>query len=157
MSALPNAQRASCDCGPRRPETFRHLKGLYVYDVDRANALVADGRTAVEIAVESVRQCVDEAVLNEAHLAHVDPSVPGIVAILNCATEDGVLRTHVMIDGHHRAARCLQLGTAFRAYLLSEQESEQVLLHKPVGILRRNDIDAIVETSTRSPLPPGEG
>ena len=129
----------------RGPETFRYLKGLYVYDVDRANVLVADGRAAVEIATESVRQCIEEAELREEHIAQVDTAVPGIVAILVCATEEGVLRTHVLIDGHHRAARCLQLGVPFRAYLLSEQESEQVLLCKPAGVLRRSDLDAIVD------------
>jgi hypothetical protein len=133
----------SCPCGrePRGPETFWYLNHLYLYDVDRAGAIVRDGRAAVELTVDSVRQCVAEAHLNEMHVGHVDPSVPGIVAIFRCVTEDGEsLRTQVLIDGHHRAARCLQLGVPFRAHLLSAEESERVLLRKPAGVLRRADM-----------------
>jgi hypothetical protein len=137
------ANNDSCPCGQeqRGPETFWYLNHLYLYDVDRANAIVRDGRKAVELAADSVRQCVEEAHLNKAHVGHVDPSLPGVVAMFQCLTEDGEsLRTHVLIDGHHRAARCLQLGMPFRAYLLSDEESEQVLLRKPTGVLRRADL-----------------
>ena len=122
----------SCSCGRRGREKYSYLGGLYVYDVDRANEIVRDGRAAVPIAERSVRESVEECHLNEAHLWHVDPSLPGIIAIFTCHTEDGeFLRTHLMIDGHHRAARCIKLGLPFHAYLLSEEESESILLEKP--------------------------
>ena len=34
---------------------------------------------------------------------------------------------HRLIDGHHRAARCLELGIPYRAYILNEQESIEIL------------------------------
>jgi hypothetical protein len=37
----------------------------------------------------------------------------------------------VLIDGNHRAARCLRDGLPFRAHLLTEAESEAVLLRSP--------------------------
>jgi hypothetical protein len=131
----------SCSCGHRGREKYSYLHGLYVYDVDRAKEIVRDGRAAVPIAEESVRQCVEEAHLNDVHLGHVEPTMPGIIAIFTCHTEDDeLLRTHLLIDGHHRAARCLQLGQPFQAYLLSEEESAAILLQKPPGRLRRQDL-----------------
>jgi SAM-dependent methyltransferase len=41
------------------------------------------------------------------------------------------MQGHRLIDGHHRAARCLEEGTPFVAYLLSEEESRAVLLRSP--------------------------
>ncbi len=133
----------SCSCGLRSREKYTYLGGLYVYDVDRANEIVRDGRAAVPIAEESVRESVGESQINAAHLWHVHPALPGIIAIFTCHTEDGeFLRTHLMIDGHHRAARCLQLGRPFHAYLLSEEESRATLLKKLDRPLRRADLRA---------------
>jgi hypothetical protein len=145
-----NDKSLNCPCaaGPRGPETYAYLNRLYVYDVDRANEIVRDGRAAAAISEESVRQCVDEAQIHPEHVGHVDPALPGIVALFSCLTEDGeFLRTHVLIDGHHRAARCLQLGREFHAYLLSEAESEQILLRKPEGVLHRDDLIERPETT----------
>src|SRR5438046_3060111 len=71
-------EAAAPECRRCRPgkETFWYLRGLYEYDVDRARAMAADGREAVEVEEESARASVDESELDETHVDHVDPSIP---------------------------------------------------------------------------------
>jgi hypothetical protein len=118
----------------RGRETFWYM-GLYEFDVDQAIALVGDGREPVELDEESARASVEQSALNEAHLPNVDPTVPGIIAHVSYREEGEVLHGHVLIDGHHRAARCLREGRPVLAYLLSEDESEAVLLRGPEDLL----------------------
>jgi SAM-dependent methyltransferase len=62
------------------------------------------------------------------HVAHVDLKYPGILAHLWHPNPDGEwIHGHRLIDGHHRAARSLELGLPFFAYLLTEEESRAVL------------------------------
>jgi len=113
-------------------EKFLYLDEMYVFDVDRARAIVGDGREPVELDDESVQHSVDIVTIYEEHLEHVDVAYPGIVAHLQYFTEEGeLLKGHVLIDGHHRAARCLQINRPFWAHLLTEEESRAVLLAWP--------------------------
>lgn len=75
-----------------------------------------------------VAYCVENSRIHEQHLDHVEPRYPGILAHLWGPGEGGTWEHgHLLIDGNHRAARCLRDGLAFRAYLLTEDESEQIL------------------------------
>lgn len=114
-------------------ETFWYMAHKYLYDVDLARTLVRDGREAVELDDESVKHSVDTSVIHAGHLPHVNTEYPGIIAHITYCTETGeMIRGHVLIDGHHRAARCLQLEIPFYVYLLTEEESEIVLLKSPL-------------------------
>lgn len=129
LPSVPECCRRKADGN----EVFRYLNRNFVFDVDRANCLVRDGREPVEVSPESLRRSIEEcADICEEHIAHVDPSRPGIIAHTKITTVEGeTVRGHVLIDGNHRGARCLQLGKPFRAFLLTESESEEILVHSP--------------------------
>jgi hypothetical protein len=128
MNMARKHTKPACPRCRRGKESFWYL-GLYEYDVDHALALVGDGREAVEVDEESVRQSVADSVIDEGHLPHVDPVIPGVIAHVQYQTDAGeMLHGHVLIDGHHRAARCLREGQPFLARILTEQESQEVLI-----------------------------
>lgn len=113
-------------------ETFSYLKRSYKFDVTLARELVLDGREPVEVDNESVRQSVEETRIYPEHLPHVDTQYPGIISHVWYPLDNGELVSgHLLIDGNHRAARCLQLGIPYFAYLLTEEESRQILLKTP--------------------------
>ncbi|MDB5335324.1 MAG: hypothetical protein JWN70_943 [Planctomycetaceae bacterium] len=130
MSAKAKKDCPHCVTGR---ETFWYMAHKYLYDVDLARTLVRDGREEVELDDESVQHSVDTSVIHAGHLPHVNTKYPGIIAHITYRTETGELvRGHVLIDGHHRAARCLQLKIPFFVYLLTDEESETVLLKGPM-------------------------
>src|SRR5688572_6851536 len=109
-------------CG-KGAETFIYDLNQYLFDIDRARQLTVDGREPVEVEDESVRISVEECTIDEDHVFHVDASIPGIIAHIFRTTADGRrVQAHLLIDGHHRAARCLAEQIPFCAYLLTEQE-----------------------------------
>ena len=121
-------------------ETYGYLKRAWVYDVDLARQIVSDGRESVELHPDDVAYCVDNSRIHEQHVDHVNPIYPGILAHLWGPGEDGKWEHgHLLIDGNHRAARCLRDGLPFRAYLLTEDESEQILRRGPKRDGRLND------------------
>jgi hypothetical protein len=107
----------------------------FVFDVDMAREFVRDGNHEVmELEPEDVVYSVGRCEVNEGHLAHVVPSIPGIVAHIYFPNDDGQLvHGHRLIDGHHRAARCLQHGIPFPIYALSQKESVKILMKAPKG------------------------
>ena len=110
------------------------MKKRYVFDVDKARELVADGREKIELEPEDVKYAVGRCEINETHVAHVDPTIPGIMSHIYFVDDDGTLvHGHRLIDGHHRAARCLQLGIPFYIRVLSEAESVKILIRAPKG------------------------
>ena len=110
-------------------ETYGYLKRAWVYDVDLARKIVSDGREAVEIETDDVAYFVDNSRIHEQHLDHVNPVYPGILSHLWGQGHSGTIEHgHLLIDGNHRAARCLRDKIPFRAYVLTEDESEQILL-----------------------------
>ena len=119
-------------CSRTRGEVFRCFKKRYVFDVRKARELVADGRDKIELEPDDVTYSVNHNRINEAHVAHVDPSIPGIVSHLYFTESDGtLLHGHRLIDGNHRATRCLQLGIPFYVYVLTEEESIAILKPAP--------------------------
>lgn len=113
-------------------ELYRYFGRNFVFDVERANQLARDGREPVEVEEASARTSVEMSRICEAHVGHVDPSRPGIIAHVQCLADDGeLIKGHVLIDGNHRAARCLELARPFFAFLLTEEESAAILLRKP--------------------------
>lgn len=127
----PDAAPAACPHCRSGPEYFRYFR-VYEFDVDLARELTADGREPVEVEDESVRLSMDGCRIHPQHLDHVDPGFPGIIAHVEYREANGeVLRGHVLIDGNHRAARCLRDCRPFFAYLLTEDESRAVLTRSP--------------------------
>ena len=124
------------ECCRRKREggaTYRYWGRNFIFDVDRAIEIVQDGREPVELDDRSVRVSVEMSRIREEHVPHVDWKRPGIIAHVRCLADDGeVIKGQVLIDGNHRAARCLELNQPYFAYLLTEQESEAILLRKPV-------------------------
>lgn len=113
-------------------ESYGYLRRAYVYDVDAARRITSDGRLPVELDADDVAYLVDNSRIYDQHVDHVDPSFPGIIAHLWGPGSDGACEHgHLLIDGNHRAARCLRDGLTFRAYVLTEVESEQILRRGP--------------------------
>ena len=112
-------------------EVFWYM-GLYEFDVDLAKELVQDGREPVELDDDSVQHSVRGGEINKSHISKVDVTKPGIIAHVRYETDSGhVFRGHVLIDGNHRAARCMREKRPFQVYVLTPEESEQVLLRGP--------------------------
>jgi glutamate-1-semialdehyde 2,1-aminomutase len=118
------ATTTECPRCRRSTAVFPYLRGLYRFDLERARRLVGDGREPVEVDEDSLRSALEDGDLDPEHVAHVDPGRPGVIAYVQRRAEDGELSTgHVLIDGHHRAARCLRERRSFTAYLLTMEES----------------------------------
>jgi hypothetical protein len=119
-------------CRNRGPEYYEYLRHSYEFDVDAARRLVTDGRESVEVEPESVRESVRLSKIFKQHVDHVDPTFPGIIAFVWFTTDGGeTYRGHLLIDGNHRAARCLREDRPYFAYLLTEDESRAILLKSP--------------------------
>ena len=134
-AAAPAAGKApDCPrCRATGAETY-WFRDLYEFDVDRARALVADGREPVEVDEEDLRLSCSETRIDRRHLDHVDPTIPGIIAAAFFRNPDGEeVWGHLLIDGNHRAARCVRDGLPYLAHVLSDEESREVLLKSPEG------------------------
>jgi glutamate-1-semialdehyde 2,1-aminomutase len=111
---------------------YHYLDNTYEFVVDRARALVQDGREPVEVDDESVEASVADSAIDDAHVGHVDPAEPGIIAFIYHRADGGEeVEAHLLIDGHHRAARCLREGRPFFAHLLTPEESRAIVLRSP--------------------------
>jgi hypothetical protein len=108
------------------------MRKKYIFDVDRAREIVADGREPIELEPDDTRHSVDDSRIYPEHLPHVDTRYPGIVAHLWYQQPDGeIVQGQLLIDGHHRAARCLELEQPFYIYVLSEEESREIMVKAP--------------------------
>ena len=124
-----------CSSGP---ESFRFMGNIFNFDVDLAREIVGDGREPIELDHDDVVYSVDICRIYPEHVDHVNPKYPGIIAHIWYPEPDGnVLHGHVVIDGHHRAARCLRDGLPYHVHILSEEESRLVTKSGP-------DIDTIL-------------
>ncbi len=139
---MATSENQPCDSAKELPEccrkklkgneVYRYMHSNFVFDVELANKIILDGRQPVELDDESTRVSVRMSRIRQHHIPHVDPSRPGIIAHVQVVTEEGeTVKGHLLIDGNHRAARCLQLNRPFQAYLLTEEESQQVLVSGP--------------------------
>lgn len=133
-----NKSKKKCPHCSSGPETFRFMQDIFNFDVDLAREIVNDGREPTELDHDDVEYSVDICRIYPEHVKHVNPEYPGIVAHYWYPEPDGtVLHGHVVIDGHHRAARCLKDGLPYRVHILSEEESRLVMITGP-------DIDSIL-------------
>ena len=128
----PNIDPTCPRCRTRGRETFHYSHGRFKFDVERAWKLIDDHREILELDRESIEWSLRGAAIDDGHLDHVDPSIPGLIAHIWIRSDDGeISRGHALIDGNHRAARCLRDGLPFLVYVLSEDESDAILLHSP--------------------------
>lgn len=97
--------------------------GKYIFDVARARRITADGRPAYPVDPKLVEMMLE---VNEEHtpqhIDHVDPTRPGIIAQR--------FGGYALIDGNHRARRCLRDHLPFSVYALTLQESMECLIHQ---------------------------
>ena len=100
-------------------------EGLSIFDVARAVQIVSDGRHAQVIDTEAVGELLGATSYEEAHLVHVDPALPGIVGQR--------FQSRFLLDGVHRAARCLKEGRPFHAFVLSAEETRSSVLWQEIG------------------------
>lgn len=129
-------------CRLHGSETFNFLKRQFVFDVDKARRITGDGRRPVELDREDVVHAVDTARIYIEHIPHVRLKHPGIIAHMRVTGVDGsVMEGDLLIDGHHRAAKCLQVGAPYMAFLLTVEETDAVLKKRP---------DRIPAATTRS-------
>lgn len=132
MTTTIQSKRSDCPhCRPG-PETYWYMDHKYLFDVDLARKLVQDGREPVEVDDESTRKSVRWSVIYPQHVQHVNTEFPGIITHVWHRQPNGErIHGHLLIDGNHRAARCLELGIPFFAHLLTEEESVRILLKSP--------------------------
>jgi hypothetical protein len=98
---------------------------VYLFRNDTAKQMAADGGSAAPIAAESLLHLLGMNYFDEAHLGHVDPAQPGIFT-----TRLGGL---ILLDGIHRAVRCLAEKRPFLAYELSYEASLDCLVQQQVS------------------------
>ena len=146
-------KKADCPHCRIGTESFRYFKGAYKFDVDQARKIVLDGRESIELSPDDVRYSVDIAHIYPEHLEHVDTKYPGIIAhVWGPGPKGKWLHGHLLIDGHHRAARCLQLRIPYRVHILTPAESEKIVIYGPIsrGRIRPKEQPAEAQAETKS-------
>jgi len=127
--------KARCSiCRKHGREKFFYMRRRFIFDVDLARKIVSDGRSPMELDRDDLRFAVETCHVNRNHVPHVDPTIPGIVSYVFFPQDDEIVQGHVFIDGHHRAARALQLDQPFFVHVLTEAESQQIVLRSPQPI-----------------------
>ena len=107
------------------------MRRRFIFDIDQARKIVSDGREPVELDQDDIRFAVDSCRVNRNHVPHVDSTIPGIISHVFYPQDGQIVQGHVFIDGHHRAARALELNQPFFVHVLTENESRQILIRSP--------------------------
>ena len=94
--------------------------GSSLFDVEKAKQIVSDGRRAELLPADALAPILAASHYEEAHLAHVNPESPGILGQR--------FSGFFLLDGVHRAARCLQQGKDFHAFVLTQEETLSCLV-----------------------------
>lgn len=94
--------------------------GSSVFDVEKAKQIAAGGRRPVLVPADTLAPFLEASHYEEAHLPHVGPESPGILG----QRFSGLF----LLDGVHRAARCLRLGKDFHAFVLTQEETLSCLV-----------------------------
>ena len=97
----------------------------YIFRLDMAKKIVADGRAALPVSPETLRAFAGMNEFDVEHLLHVDPSRPGIFTRRFGAP--------ILLDGTHRAVRCFARHQQFRAFELSYEESVECLVQQRIA------------------------
>lgn len=118
-----------CEEGGRRQVREHPQVVRGVFDVERAWLLVESvPREAQELPADQVDVLLTGAPLDPAHVEHVDASQPGMLARIAWADFAGEWhQAEILIDGHHRAARCRREGRPFRVFRLTLPETRLCL------------------------------
>lgn len=125
------------------PEYYRMLFDQYKFDVDLAREIVSDGREVMELEKEDVEHALKWAHIYRPHLDHVDTRYPGIIAHYWYKDQNGeILHGHVLIDGHHRAAKVFEANQNFYVQVLSEEESKRVTMRSPMMDPEKSDCNS---------------
>jgi hypothetical protein len=115
-------------CESRRQEAtaeifqFSDEVDTYIFKIDTAKKIVADGRAALPISPETLRAFAGMNEFDFDHLFHVDPSRPGIFTRRFGAP--------MLLDGTHRAVRCFAKHQPFHAFELSYEESVECMVQQ---------------------------
>ena len=97
----------------------------YIFQIDEAKKIVADGRAAQPVSQEMVRAFAGMNEFDLDHMPHVDPTRPGIFTRRFGAP--------ILLDGTHRAIRCFAKQKQFYAFELSYEESVECLLQQRIS------------------------
>jgi len=130
-------------CDSRRQDTveifqFSDEVDTYIFKMDTAKKIVADGRAAQPVSQEMLRAFAGMNEFDLDHVLHVDPSRPGIFIRRFGAP--------ILLDGTHRAVRCFANHQPFLAFELSYEESLECLLQQRIS---SKDAAAIVRKLRR--------
>jgi hypothetical protein len=139
----PHGERCTI-CESRRQQAtveiyqFSDEVDTYLFQINQAKEIVADGRAALPVSQEMLRAFVGMNEFDFDHLFHVDPTRPGIFTRRFGAP--------ILLDGIHRAVRCFARHQPFHAFELSYEESVECLLQQRVST---KDAAAIVRKLRR--------
>jgi hypothetical protein len=97
----------------------------YIFQIDTAKKIVADGRAALPVSPEMLRAFAGMNEYDLNHMLHVDLSRPGIFTRRFGAP--------ILLDGTHRALRCFAKHRQFYAYELSYEESVECLWQQRIS------------------------
>lgn len=108
------------------------LEGEHAWNVTRAIEISCSKPREIRLVPrENTRRIVERNGpdgIEAGHLDHVDPAFPGIAVPFLDETGGPVM---IIIDGNHRAARCIRDNLDFYVYYLDLQESEACQMWSP--------------------------
>ena len=111
------AQRA---LGGREVFELKGAGGTSIFDVERAKQIASDGRLPQLTPPDALVLLLLSIHYEETHLPHVNPDISGILGQRFSGA--------VLLDGVHRAVRCLREKRDFYAYLLTQEETLSCLV-----------------------------
>jgi len=94
--------------------------GSSLFDVEKAKQIVSDARRPELVPADALAPLLVASHYEEAHLPHVNLNSPGILGQRFSGS--------FLLDGVHRAARCLQQGKDFHAFVLTQEETLSCLV-----------------------------
>ena len=133
MTLEDTVNSSTCPQCEEGPEFYRMIFDTYKFDVDFARQIVSDGRASIELDPEDVKHALEWAHIHRPHLEHVNTRYPGIIAHYWHQVDGDLRQGHVLIDGHHRAAKLYEAGLPFYVQILTEDESRLVALRTPLS------------------------
>lgn len=111
------------------------------YDIDKANNVIQnESLKAVDVPVEVLPKMSYSFIsIDEETVKNADINKPVIIA----KTKDGLL----LIDGHHRVRKAIDENKPIKAFVLSEEQTNQVTVGKPERVSKRKRKEAKPEVA----------
>lgn len=131
----PKCERCQWAKDPTQIMQSRVL-GVAKFNVGHAELIISKRpRKPIEITVDQIRRQIAPYDVEPNHVGHVNERNPGIMAQVTHVK--GVRR--VLIEGNHRATKCLYKGKSFKVYVLTPRETNAVIIRKltPKGKARQ--------------------